>query len=69
MQSLTEINRIYEAIIHGEAKEPYRSRKMAELMDEMEREYKVPASRNDVWESQNNSVIALYKKISISCSL
>jgi hypothetical protein len=69
MRSLVEINQAFKEIIHGTANEPYRSRKLADLMDEMEREYKVPAVRNEVWESQNKMVIALYRKVSMSRSL
>jgi hypothetical protein len=69
MRTLSQLNHAYEEIIHGEAREPFRSRKLADLMDEMERSYKVPALRNEVWESQNRSVIALYRKISISRAL
>jgi hypothetical protein len=65
MRSLTEINQTYEEIIHGAAKEPFRSRKLADLMDEMEREY----PRNVAWESQNKPVIALYRKISMTRDL
>ncbi|MCR2820585.1 hypothetical protein [Lederbergia panacisoli] len=69
MRSLSEINQAYEEIIHGVSKEPLKSRKLADLMDEMERTYKVPILRNESWESQNRTVIALYRKISMSRSL
>lgn len=36
MQSLAEINQAYEEIIRGIAKEPFRSRSLADLMDEMD---------------------------------
>jgi hypothetical protein len=39
MRSLVAINQAYEEIIHGISKEPYRSRSLAGLMDEMERTY------------------------------
>lgn len=66
MRTLNQINQAYEEIIHGEAREPFRSRKLAGLMDEMERSYKVPALRNEVWENHNRGIIALYRKISFS---
>lgn len=69
MRTLSQINKDYEEIIHGAAKEPYRSRKLADLMEEMEGEYKVPAARNEEWESRNRAVIALYRKISLSRDL
>ncbi|PGT78175.1 hypothetical protein [Bacillus sp. AFS040349] len=69
MRTLSQINNDYEEIIHGAAKEPYRSRKLADLMDEMEGTYKVPATRNEEWERRNKSIIAMYRKISLSRSL
>jgi hypothetical protein len=69
MRTLSQINKDYEEIIHGTIKEPSRSRKLANLMDEMERDYKVPAARNEAWESQNKTIIALFRKISMSRSL
>lgn len=69
MRSLAEINKEYEEIIHGIANEPFRSRYLADLMDEMEWTYKVPILRNESWEGQNRSIIALYRKISLSREL
>jgi hypothetical protein len=69
MRTLSQINQTYEEIIHGEGKEPYRCRKLADLMDEMERTYKVPMIANEAWESQNRAVIVLYRKISMSRDL
>lgn len=69
MRSLVEINQTYEEIINKEIKEPYRSRKLADLMDELERSYKVPAVKNEAWESQNKTIITLYRKISLSRKL
>lgn len=56
-------------IIHGQVNEPFRSRRLASLMEEMERDYKIPSLRNEAWESQNQAVIALYRKISMSRNL
>jgi len=69
MRTLSQINQAYEEIILGNTREPFRSRKLADLMDEMEREYKVPAKRNEAWENKNRAVIALYRKISMSRDL
>ncbi|HCO79986.1 hypothetical protein [Bacillus sp. (in: firmicutes)] len=69
MRTLSQINQAYEEIIHGDLMEPFRSRKLADLMDEMERSYKVPIARNVSWENQNKAVIALYRKISMSRNL
>jgi hypothetical protein len=69
MRTLSQINQAYEEIIQGTVTELYRSRRLADLMDEMEREYKVPMIRNESWESQNKVVIAVYRKISMSRDL
>ncbi len=69
MRTLSQINQAYEEIIHGQVKEPYRSRKLADLMNEIEWTYNVPALRNETWESHNKMVISLYRKISLSRSL
>lgn len=37
MRTLSQINQVYEEIIHGAAKEPFGSRRLADLMVEMER--------------------------------
>jgi site-specific recombinase XerD len=69
MRTLSKINQAYEEIIHGATKEPFKSRKLADLMGEMERSYNVPIERKLSWESQNRAVIALYRKISMSREL
>lgn len=66
MKTLTEFNKKYEQIIFSGASEDRKTRNLAELMTEMERTFKIPALRNKEWESKNRSVIALYRKISIS---
>ncbi|CAG9623157.1 hypothetical protein BACCIP111883_03953 [Sutcliffiella rhizosphaerae] len=38
MRTLAAINLEYELIINGVAREPFKCRKLADLMDEMERE-------------------------------
>lgn len=67
MKTLKEINAEYEEII--QLKEPNRSRQLADLMGEMEREYKIPMIRSKAWENENRSVIAMYRKISLSRNL
>ncbi len=69
MRTLSQIHQAYEKIIHALEREPFRSRSLARLMEEMEKDYKVPALRNTAWESQNRQVIALYRKISMSREL
>jgi hypothetical protein len=67
--TLAEINKRYEDIIHSDSKEPIRSRRLADLMEEMECEYKIPMIRSEAWEIQNKAVIAMYRKISMSREL
>lgn len=43
-----------------------RDRRLAELMTELEREYRIPALRNPEWEAKNRVVIALYRKVAKS---
>lgn len=66
MRTLKELNKEYEDIIHSELSDQKKGIQLAELMTEMERDYKVPALRNIDWENKNRSVIALYRKISMS---
>lgn len=65
MKTLAEFNKEYEDIIHN-LKEPKRSRALADLMTDLEGTFKFPMQSNQEWESKNRSVIALYRKISLS---
>jgi hypothetical protein len=69
MRTISQIHQAYEEVIYAIEREPFRSRCLAELMEELETDYKVPALRNAAWESQNRTVIALYRKISMSREL
>jgi hypothetical protein len=64
--SLTELNKRYEELLKENVSEPIRSKKLADLMTEMEGIYKIPMLRNEAWERDNRKVIALYRKISRS---
>ncbi|WP_456273840.1 hypothetical protein [Bacillus sp. AK031] len=55
--------------MHDIEGEPFRSLSLAKLMEEMEMYYKVPALRNAAWESQDRTVTALYRTISMSREL
>lgn len=50
MQTLKQINKEYEEIIHSDVQEPYRIRKLAQLMTEMEQDHKVSLLRDEAWE-------------------
>ncbi|QSO52093.1 hypothetical protein JZ785_25655 [Alicyclobacillus curvatus] len=65
MISLAEIEERYEHIMHS-LKGKHRNRALAQLMTIMEQEYKIPTVHDPEWESKNKTVIAMYRKISIS---
>lgn len=64
--SLNEINTMYEEILHSDIDEEQKSKKFAELMTMMEKQFKIPFLRDPEWEKKNRPVIALYRKISLS---
>jgi hypothetical protein len=68
-KTLFLFNQEYEKILHDELSEDQKSRKYANLMTEMEREFKIPMLRNEEWEKENRKIIALYRKISMSRDL
>lgn len=65
MSSLSQINDQYERIMQ-QSDGQERDRMLAQLMTEMEREYRIPALHNAEWEQKNRAVIAMYRKISMS---
>jgi hypothetical protein len=66
--TLAQLNERYEAIMR-EQDDNKRDKQLAVLMTEMERQYKIPMQRSEAWEEQNRTVIALYRKISLSRTL
>lgn len=67
--TLAQFNKRYEEIIHADLPSGEKNRRLAALMTEMEREFRIPVLRNEAWEKGNKEVIALYRKISISRTL
>lgn len=63
---LSVLNDEYENILHSDLPEKEKNRKYAELMTEMEHNFKIPMLRDFEWERENRAVIALYRKISLS---
>lgn len=62
---LSEYHRRYERImtmVPGRE----RDRRLAELMTELERDFRIPTLRNSEWEKENRALIALYRKVSRS---
>jgi len=66
MRTLKEINADYENVLHGNLSSQEKTTKYVELMNELERTYKVPAIKDEAYERENKKVIALYRKISMS---
>ncbi|MEY8191102.1 hypothetical protein AB4X15_15785 [Peribacillus simplex] len=67
MRTLKQINAVYERIIHcDELNERVKGMKLASLMSEMEKDFKIPAQRNEAWELENKAVLELYSKILMS---
>ena len=69
LAQFNKFNKRYEEIIHADLPNGEKNRRLAALMTEMEREFKIPVLRNEAWEKENKAVIALYRKISMSRTL
>lgn len=63
---LSWFNNKYEKILHGAGSDEYKGALYANLMTDMESEFKIPMIRDEAWEKENRAVIALYRKISLS---
>lgn len=66
-KSLSDYQREYESIIHAD--QPRKDILLADLMTEMEKQFKIPMLRNEEWERENVKVIAMYRKLSITRTL
>ena len=69
MRSLKEINADYEKVLRSNLSSREKTKKYVELMNELERTYKIPALKDEAYERENKKVIALYRKISMSREL
>lgn len=69
MTTLKALNDRYEDILHSNLTDDQKAVKFGLLMSELERIYRIPMIRNAEWEQENKSVIALYRKISMSRNL
>lgn len=65
MTSLADIEELYAQIMRSPAGEA-RDRALSRLMTNMELEYHIPSLQNPEWEQEHKSVIAMYRKISMS---
>ncbi|MFG6120939.1 hypothetical protein [Thalassobacillus sp. B23F22_16] len=66
MSKLIEYQIEYEIIVHSHLNNSQKDRELAQLMSSMEKEFSIPALRNEEWEKKNKKVISLYRKISLS---
>ena len=66
--SLAQLHREYERIMHADLHNADRDKALANLMDEIKRDFGVPLIRDPEWERCNRSVVALYRKVSESRS-
>lgn len=69
MRTLKEINADYEKVLHSNLSNREKTTKYVELMNELERTYKIPVLKDETYERENKKVIALYRKISMSREL
>lgn len=67
--TLAYYNKQYEDIVHSTLSSNRKAFKLAELMTELERVFRIPTLRKEAWEAQNKAVIALYRKVSLSREL
>lgn len=66
-EKLSEYERQYEAA--NMLAESLRSRKLAEIMTDMEFDFKIPVQRSEVFDRANPEVMALYRKVSYARNL
>ena len=69
MRTLKEINADYEKVLQSDLSIREKTKKYVELMNELERAYKIPVLKDEAYERENKKVIALYRKISMSREL
>ncbi|QGQ45694.1 hypothetical protein [Metabacillus sediminilitoris] len=62
MKNLADLNSQYETILHLNISDNEKDKKLAFLMDYMEKHFNIPTLRNVEWEKENKAVIALYRK-------
>ena len=63
---LKDFQEEYERIIHSSQTSYQKDRALSELMDQMQRKYKIPLFQKPEWEAKNRKIIAMYRKISQS---
>lgn len=66
--NLAEYNQRHETLIHSDLSTYEKDLKLASLMTELESAFNIPMLRTPEWEQDHKSVIALYRKVSLSRS-
>lgn len=64
--TLSEINQLYEEILHADLPSDKKDQKYAQLMTYMENYYKIPVLRSEQYEHNHKAIMAMYRKISNS---
>ena len=66
-KSLADYQREYEEIIFTD--QPRRDMLLVGLLNEMEKQFKIPIPRNKEWERENPEIAAMHRKLIITRSL
>ncbi|MCG3088392.1 hypothetical protein [Sporosarcina cyprini] len=66
-KSLADYQIAYEQIIHAD--QPRRGILLAELMNELVKQYKIPMIINEAWKRENPEIAAMHRKLSITRTL
>jgi len=69
IKQVNKFHKDYEKILLSKQSKDEKALKFSALMTEMERTFKIPIIQNKQYEQSNKSIIALYRKISMSRSL
>lgn len=67
--TLAWFNNEYEKVLHSGLSDSQKSMEYGNLMTEMEQEFKIPMMKDQEWENENRTIIALYRKIAKSRDL
>lgn len=66
MTNLTWFNSEYEKILHSNLSDDEKDIEYRNLMTKMKLFYKFPVLKDEKWEKENKTVMALYRKIFMS---
>jgi len=66
MSKLLEYHQKYEKIMSNTTNNLSKDKQLSRLMNQLEKEFQIPAIRDQAWEATNKEIIALYRKIANS---